>query len=48
MVSGAPAFDHKQWLRAVGVFSRLPELAKAIRKLQAQIPADGDAEKDLP
>jgi len=32
-VSGSPAFDHKQWLRAVGVFNRLPELAKAVRKL---------------
>jgi UDP-3-O-[3-hydroxymyristoyl] glucosamine N-acyltransferase len=31
MVSGSPAFDHKQWLRAVGIFSKLPELAKALR-----------------
>jgi UDP-3-O-[3-hydroxymyristoyl] glucosamine N-acyltransferase len=31
MVSGSPAFDHKQWLRSVNVFSRLPELARAIR-----------------
>ena len=28
MVSGSPAFDHKQWLRAVGIFTKLPELAK--------------------
>jgi UDP-3-O-[3-hydroxymyristoyl] glucosamine N-acyltransferase len=34
MVSGSPAFDHKQWLRAVGIFSKLPELAKAIRAKQ--------------
>ncbi len=33
MVSGSPAFDHKQWLRAVGIFSKLPELAKALRAL---------------
>jgi UDP-3-O-[3-hydroxymyristoyl] glucosamine N-acyltransferase len=33
MVSGSPAFDHKQWLRAVGIFNRLPELAKAVRAL---------------
>jgi UDP-3-O-[3-hydroxymyristoyl] glucosamine N-acyltransferase len=32
MVSGSPAFDHKQWLRAVGIFTKLPELAKAIRR----------------
>jgi UDP-3-O-[3-hydroxymyristoyl] glucosamine N-acyltransferase len=35
MVSGSPAFDHKQWLRAVGVFNRLPELVRAIRKLES-------------
>jgi UDP-3-O-[3-hydroxymyristoyl] glucosamine N-acyltransferase len=33
MVSGSPAFDHKQWLRAVNAFAKLPELAKAVRKL---------------
>ncbi|HET9365262.1 MAG TPA: UDP-3-O-(3-hydroxymyristoyl)glucosamine N-acyltransferase, partial [Candidatus Angelobacter sp.] len=31
MVSGSPAFDHKQWLRSVTAFVRLPELARAIR-----------------
>ncbi len=43
MVSGSPAFDHKQWLRAVGLFNRLPELAKAIRKLQSRRFADGES-----
>ncbi len=33
VVSGSPAFDNKQWLRAVAVFNRLPELARAVRKL---------------
>jgi UDP-3-O-[3-hydroxymyristoyl] glucosamine N-acyltransferase len=33
MVSGAPAFEHKQWLRAVNAFSKLPELAKTVRSL---------------
>jgi len=28
MVSGSPAFDHKQWLRSVTAFTRLPELAR--------------------
>jgi UDP-3-O-[3-hydroxymyristoyl] glucosamine N-acyltransferase len=32
-VSGYPAIDNKQWLRAVAVFNKLPELAKALRKL---------------
>ncbi len=36
MVSGSPAFDHKQWLRATGIFNRLPELAKAVRSLTAK------------
>ena len=45
MVSGSPAFDHKQWLRAVGIFNKLPELAKVVRGLSAnqgnrQEPAD--------
>jgi UDP-3-O-[3-hydroxymyristoyl] glucosamine N-acyltransferase len=31
MVSGSPAFDHKQWLRSVTAFTRLPELARALR-----------------
>jgi UDP-3-O-[3-hydroxymyristoyl] glucosamine N-acyltransferase len=35
MVSGSPAFDHKQWLRAVNMFNKLPELAKTVRNLRA-------------
>ena len=31
MVSGSPAFDHKQWLRSVNLFTKLPELARAMR-----------------
>jgi UDP-3-O-[3-hydroxymyristoyl] glucosamine N-acyltransferase len=31
MVSGSPAFDHKQWLRSVTAFTRLPELVRALR-----------------
>jgi len=31
MISGSPAFDHRQWRRSVAIFSRLPELAKAVR-----------------
>ena len=31
MVSGSPAFDHKQWLRCTAVFPKLPEIAKALR-----------------
>jgi UDP-3-O-[3-hydroxymyristoyl] glucosamine N-acyltransferase len=31
MISGSPAFDHKQWRRSTAVFAKLPELAKAVR-----------------
>lgn len=31
MISGSPAFDHKQWRRSVAIFSKLPELARAVR-----------------
>jgi len=48
MVSGSPAFDHKQWLRAVGLFSRFPELAKTIRKLEARQPKEDEGAKSGP
>jgi len=31
-VSGYPAIDNRQWLRAVAIFNKLPELAKAVRE----------------
>jgi UDP-3-O-[3-hydroxymyristoyl] glucosamine N-acyltransferase len=31
MVSGSPAFDHKQWRRSVALFAKLPKLARAVR-----------------
>jgi UDP-3-O-[3-hydroxymyristoyl] glucosamine N-acyltransferase len=31
VVSGYPAIDNRQWLRAVAIFSRLPELARTLR-----------------
>lgn len=32
MVAGSPAFDHKQWLRASALFSRLPELVRQLQR----------------
>jgi UDP-3-O-[3-hydroxymyristoyl] glucosamine N-acyltransferase len=32
-VSGYPAIDNRQWLRAVAVFHKLPEMARTLRKL---------------
>jgi UDP-3-O-[3-hydroxymyristoyl] glucosamine N-acyltransferase len=40
IVSGSPAFDHKEWLRAVGIFNRLPELARAVRSIMASQKSD--------
>jgi len=33
MVSGAPAIDHKLWLKCCAIYPKLPEIAKAVRKL---------------
>ena len=33
MVSGAPAIDHRLWLKCCAAYARLPEIAKAVRKL---------------
>ena len=35
-VSGTPAIDNRQWLRAVAVFSKMPELARAVRSLSRE------------
>ncbi len=32
MLAGSPAFEHKQWLRASALFSRLPELLKQLQR----------------
>jgi UDP-3-O-[3-hydroxymyristoyl] glucosamine N-acyltransferase len=32
MLAGSPAFNHKQWLRATALFSRLPELVKQLQR----------------
>jgi len=34
MISGAPAFDHKLWLKCSAIYPRLPEIAKAVQALQ--------------
>ncbi|MGZ4789324.1 MAG: UDP-3-O-(3-hydroxymyristoyl)glucosamine N-acyltransferase [Terriglobales bacterium] len=37
MVSGYPAIDNRQWLRAVAVYNKLPELARKIRELEGKL-----------
>jgi UDP-3-O-[3-hydroxymyristoyl] glucosamine N-acyltransferase len=36
-LSGIPAFDSKQWLRAIAAFKNLPELVKTVRELKAKL-----------
>lgn len=31
MISGSPAFDNRQWLRATAIFARLPEIIKQLQ-----------------
>jgi len=33
MVSGAPAIDHRLWLKCCAAYAKLPEIAKVVRKL---------------
>ncbi len=37
VVSGSPAFDSREWLRASAAYSRLPELVRSLRALQRRV-----------
>jgi UDP-3-O-[3-hydroxymyristoyl] glucosamine N-acyltransferase len=37
VVSGSPAFDSRDWLRAVTAFQKLPELLKTVRQLEKRL-----------
>jgi UDP-3-O-[3-hydroxymyristoyl] glucosamine N-acyltransferase len=37
VLSGSPAFDSKEWLRAVTAFPRLPELLRSMRQLEKRV-----------
>jgi UDP-3-O-[3-hydroxymyristoyl] glucosamine N-acyltransferase len=37
MYSGMPAIPHKEWLRTMGVFARLPELRKTVSLLEKKV-----------
>jgi UDP-3-O-[3-hydroxymyristoyl] glucosamine N-acyltransferase len=37
VVSGSPAFDSREWLRAVTAFPRLPELVRTMRQLEKRV-----------
>jgi len=36
-VSGSPAFDASEWLRAITAFPKLPELLRTVRELKKRI-----------
>ncbi len=38
-VAGAPAFAHKDWLRSIALFSKLPTLNKQLRELERRLAA---------
>ena len=37
IVSGSPAFDSRDWLRASAAYSRLPELLRTVRALERRV-----------
>jgi UDP-3-O-[3-hydroxymyristoyl] glucosamine N-acyltransferase len=37
IVSGSPAFDSRQWLRAASTFPRLPDLLRTVRALERRV-----------
>lgn len=39
IVSGSPAFDSRDWLRASAAYSRLPELLRTVRALERRLAA---------
>jgi UDP-3-O-[3-hydroxymyristoyl] glucosamine N-acyltransferase len=39
LVSGYPAIDNREWLKASAVFKRLPDLKKAVASLEARLAA---------
>jgi len=37
VISGSPAFDAREWLRAITAFQKLPEILKTVRQLERRI-----------
>ena len=37
VISGSPAFDSKEWLRAITAFPKLPELVRTMRQLEKRV-----------
>lgn len=45
VMSGSPAFDAREWLRAVTAFQKLPEMLKRLRELERRNKADGSEKR---
>jgi UDP-3-O-[3-hydroxymyristoyl] glucosamine N-acyltransferase len=44
-LSGQPAIDHRQWLRASAAFAKLPELVQRVRALERRLEESGEDEQ---
>jgi UDP-3-O-[3-hydroxymyristoyl] glucosamine N-acyltransferase len=40
VVSGSPAFDAREWLRAITAFQKLPDILRRVRQLEKHLPHD--------
>jgi UDP-3-O-[3-hydroxymyristoyl] glucosamine N-acyltransferase len=46
LYSGAPAVEHRQWLKGSAAFKRLPELMNTVRRLEAEMARLGERRAD--
>jgi UDP-3-O-[3-hydroxymyristoyl] glucosamine N-acyltransferase len=46
VMSGSPAFEAKEWLRAVTAFQKLPELLKTVRQLERRLKASAEGSNE--
>jgi UDP-3-O-[3-hydroxymyristoyl] glucosamine N-acyltransferase len=48
VMSGSPAFEAREWLRAITAFPKLPELAKTVRQLEKRLASLERADQHNP
>jgi UDP-3-O-[3-hydroxymyristoyl] glucosamine N-acyltransferase len=48
VISGIPAFDNRDWLRATAAFRRLGEMARTLRQLEGRLAAVEDTGREEP
>lgn len=47
IVSGSPAIDHRNWLRSSAAFSKIPDIQKTVRRLEARVAVLENALKEM-